>query len=118
MQENGRLFLMCSLMNETNVNICKYFALKRKNLVNIRLKAHKIDSFIWKFRFKTLSLHSKSRHNRDFKRNDGTFSTSRLTTSIKVQISRERRRDRTSKTSKENATQLARLQKRKRQRSL
>ena len=54
----------------------------------------------------------------DFKRNDGTFRTSRLTTSIKVQISRERRRDRTSKTSKENATQLARLQKRKRQRSL
>lgn len=46
------------------------------------------------------------------------LASSRLTTSIKVQISRERRRDRTSKTSKENATQLARLQKRKRQRSL
>ena len=45
----------------------------------------------------------------DFKRNDGTFRTSRLTTSIKVQISRESQRDRTLQTSKENATQLARL---------
>ena len=45
----------------------------------------------------------------DLKRNDGTFRTSRLTTSIKVQISRESQRDRTLQTSKENATQLARL---------
>ena len=41
-----------------------------------------------------------------FKRNDGTFRTSRLTTSIKVQISRESQRDRTLQTSTENATEL------------
>lgn len=61
MQGNWQISLLSSLLNATNVNICKYFALKRKNLVNIRLKAHKIDRFVWNFRFKTLSLHSKSR---------------------------------------------------------
>lgn len=34
------------------------------------------------------------------------LASSRLTTSIKVQISRERQRDRTLQTSKENATEL------------
>ena len=54
----------------------------------------------------------------DFKRNDGTFRTSRLTTSIKVQISRESQRDRTLQTSKENATELVATLKATRQRSL
>ena len=55
----------------------------------------------------------------DLKRNGGTFRTSRLTTSIKVQISRESQRDRTLQTSKENGNNpVSETVKRKRQRSL
>ena len=50
-------------------------------------------------------MHSKSSWF-DFRGTMARLASSRLTTSIKVQISRERQRDRTLQTSTENATEL------------
>lgn len=76
------------------------------NSVKIRKKYSKIFGTFAEMRY---FCNRNQEQVQDFKRNDGTFRTSRLTTSIKVQISRESQRDRTLQTSKENATQLARL---------